>query len=276
LSDDFDFEWIDPGNWGYIMRVVIFAGGYGSRLTEETTARPKPMVEIGGRPIIWHIMKIYSHYGFKEFIVLAGYKADIIKSYFLNYTMINSDFTADLASGEITWKRGSAENWKVTVLDTGLDTMTGGRLKRAYDVIGQERFLLTYGDGVSNVNIPEAIKTHGESRNWVTLTAVTQPGRYGALGLSEDASKVRAFREKAAGDGGLVNGGYFVCEPEVFALIDDDATVWEEGPMERLIARGKLGVHWHKGYWQSMDSLRDKIVLEKEWATGRAPWKIWS
>jgi glucose-1-phosphate cytidylyltransferase len=257
------------------MRVVIFAGGYGSRLTEETTLRPKPMVEIGGRPIIWHIMKIYSHYGFNEFVVLAGYKADFIKSYFFHYATLNSDFTADLASGEITWKRTPAENWTVTILDTGLETMTGGRLKRARDLIGQERFLLTYGDGLSNTNIPEAIKAHEEGQNWVTLTAVTQPGRYGALGLSEDKTKVQAFREKAAGDGGLINGGFFVCEPEVFELIDGDSTVWEEEPIERAIKQGKLGVYWHQGYWQSMDSLRDKMVLENEWATGNAAWKIW-
>ncbi|PSH68122.1 glucose-1-phosphate cytidylyltransferase [Phyllobacterium brassicacearum] len=258
------------------MKVVIFAGGFGTRLTEETTARPKPMVEIGGRPIIWHIMKTYAHYGFTEFIVLAGYKAEVIKSYFLNYFMINSDFTIDLGSGEIAWKQKCSENWKVTVLDTGLDTMTGGRLKRARDTIGEERFLLTYGDGVSDTNILESIKTHELGDNWVTLTAVTQPGRYGALGLSEDARKVRAFREKVAGDGGLINGGFFVCEPQVFDLIDGDETVWEEQPMEHVIERGKLGSHWHHGYWQSMDSLRDKAVLEKAWSSGRAPWKVWS
>jgi len=258
------------------MKVVILAGGYGSRLSEETTMRPKPMVEIGNRPIIWHIMKIYSHYGFNEFLVLAGYKAEMIKSYFLDFARLNSDFTADLATGEIIWKRRYVEDWKVTVMDTGIDTMTGGRLKRARSVIGQDRFLLTYGDGLANVDIPKAIQTHEESRNWVTLTAVTQPGRYGALSLSDDMSKVRAFREKAAGDGGLINGGFFVCEPEVLDLIDGDATVWEEEPMERLVEKGKLGVYWHRGYWQSMDSLRDKIVLEKEWESGNPPWKIWS
>jgi len=258
------------------MKVVIFAGGYGSRLSEETTMRPKPMVEVGNRPIIWHIMKIYSHYGFNEFLVLAGYKAEIIKSYFLDFARLNSDFTADLATGEIIWKRRYVENWKVTVMDTGIDTMTGGRLKRARSAIGQERFLLTYGDGLANIDIPKAIQTHEESRNWVTLTAVTQPGRYGALSLSEDMSKVRAFREKAAEDGGLINGGFFVCEPEVLDLIDGDATVWEEEPMERLVEKGKLGVHWHRGYWQSMDSLRDKIVLEKEWEGGCPPWRIWA
>ncbi|HEY9548818.1 MAG TPA: glucose-1-phosphate cytidylyltransferase [Kiloniellaceae bacterium] len=257
------------------MKVVILAGGYGSRLTEETVMRPKPMVEIGGRPIIWHIMKIYAHHGFDEFIVLAGYKAEVIKLYFLNYASLNSDFRIDLASGEVTRVRGCVEQWKVTVLDTGNDTMTGGRLKRARDVIGRERFLLTYGDGLADLDLPKAVAAHAASDNWVTLTAVTQPGRYGALRLSQDMAKVQAFREKAAGDGGLINGGFFICEPEVFDLIDGDATVWEEAPLERLVTQGKLGTYWHKGYWQSMDSLRDKVLLEKQWASGRAPWKVW-
>ena len=257
------------------MKVVIFAGGYGSRLSEETTMRPKPMVEIGGRPIIWHIMKIYSHYGFNEFVVLAGYKAEVIKLYFLNYTLLNSDFTIDLSSGTIAWTRNGAEPWKVTVLDTGNDTMTGGRLKRAQGAIGRERFLLTYGDGLSNIDLSKAIAAHEASDNWVTLTAVTQPGRYGALKLSENMSKVQAFREKAAGDGGLINGGFFICEPQVFDLIEGDATVWEEEPMERLVAQEKLGTYWHRGFWQSMDSLRDKMVLEKQWSGGTAPWKVW-
>ena len=258
------------------MKVVILAGGFGSRLSEETAMRPKPMVEIGGRPIIWHIMKIYSHYGFTEFVVLAGYMAEVIKLYFLNYTRLNSDFTIDLASGHIAWAENGAEPWRVTVLDTGKDTMTGGRLKRARHAIGDERFLLTYGDGLSDVDLSKAVAAHEASDNWVTLTAVTQPGRYGALALSEDKAKVRAFREKAAGDGGLINGGFFVCEPEVFDLIDGDETVWEEEPMERMVAEGRLGTYWHRGYWQSMDSLRDRMLLEKQWATGGAPWKVWA
>lgn len=258
------------------MKVVIFAGGHGSRLMEETALRPKPMVEAGGRPIIWHIMKIYSHYGFNDFVVLAGYKAEMIKSYFLDYFMLNSDFTIGLATGRISWaRRQCVEDWKITVLDTGVDTMTGGRLKRAREIIGRQRFLLTYGDGVSNIDVPEAIKLHETGRNWITLTAVTPPGRYGTVGLSEDTAKVTAFREKIAGDGGLVNGGFFVCEPEVFDLVDGDSTVWEEEPLARAMTRGKLGAYWHRGYWQSMDSLRDKVVLDKEWATGNAPWKIW-
>lgn len=258
------------------MKAVIFAGGFGSRLSEETTLRPKPMVEVGGKPIIWHIMKIYEHYGINEFVVLGGYKVDFIKNYFLNYHDQSSDFTIELASGKIRWQSSRTENWTVTVLDTGLETMTAGRLKRARKVIGDERFLLTYGDGVSDVDIHAAIAAHEKSGNWVTLTAVSQPGRYGALGLTEDMSQVRAFREKAAGDGGLINGGFFVVEPAVFDLIDGDATVWEEEPMERVIERGKLGSYWHKGYWQSMDSVRDKMVLEKQWESGKAPWKLWA
>ncbi|SCW82299.1 glucose-1-phosphate cytidylyltransferase [Rhizobium mongolense subsp. loessense] len=257
------------------MKVVIFAGGYGSRLSEETTLRPKPMVEIGGRPIIWHIMKIYSHYGFNDFVVLAGYKADYIKDYFINYAMINSDFTVDLATGEFKWLRRALEPWKITVLDTGLNTMTGGRLRRARDVIGDRRFLLTYGDGVSDTDIAATIELHERDGNWITLTAVSQPGRYGALGLSDDGTRVHAFREKRIGDGGLINGGFFVCEPEVFDLIEGDDTVWEEGPMESALHMGKVGSHWHQGFWQSMDSLRDKMVLEKAWESGNAPWKLW-
>ncbi|MBT9370085.1 glucose-1-phosphate cytidylyltransferase [Rhizobium sp. CSW-27] len=257
------------------MKVVIFAGGYGSRLSEETALRPKPMVEVGNRPIIWHIMKIYAHYGFSDFVVLAGYKADSIKSYFLNYTAMSRDFSVDLATGRVAWHQTDIEPWTVTVLDTGLETMTGGRLKRAREVIGSGRFLLTYGDGVSNTDIRAAIATHEQCGNWLTLTAVSQPGRYGALKLSEDVRQVNGFREKGPGDGGLINGGFFVCEPEVFDVIDGDETVWEEEPMARILDRGKLGAYWHQGYWQSMDSLRDKILLEKEWQSGRAPWKIW-
>lgn len=258
------------------MKVVIFAGGYGTRLSEETVTRPKPMVDIGTRPIIWHIMKTYAHYGYKDFVVLAGYKAEYIKNYFLNFHNLNSDFTINLKTGEKTLISGATEDWNVTVVDTGLETMTGGRLKRAREIIGNEPFFLTYGDGVSNVNMHDLLEHHRRTGAWATLTAVIQPGRYGALGLSDDRSHVRVFREKAADDGGLINGGYFVCQPEVFDLVDNDATVWEEAPMERLIERGKLGSFVHRGYWQSMDSLRDKVVLDKAWDSGKAPWKVWA
>ncbi|MFC7290002.1 glucose-1-phosphate cytidylyltransferase [Hirschia litorea] len=255
------------------MKVVILAGGYGTRISEETSVRPKPMVEIGGKPILWHIMHCYAKYGHKDFVILAGYKADFIRNYFLNYHRQNSDFTINTKTGDISWSRSDLEDWNVTVVDTGLDTMTGGRIKRARDVIGEERFLLTYGDGVTDLNVDELIAFHEKSKNLATLTAVTQPGRFGALGLTDDLEKVRAFREKAANDGGLINGGYFVCEPEVYDLIDGDDTVWEQEPVERLVEKGRLGSFHHKGYWQNMDTLRDKHTLETIWASGNAPWK---
>lgn len=257
------------------MKVVIFAGGFGSRLSEETSLRPKPMVEIASRPIMWHIMKYYAHFGFRDFVILGGYKVDFIKQYFLNYTNLSSDFTVELKTGEITWHRSSAEDWRITVLDTGLETMTGGRLRRARHVIGDEPFLLTYGDGLSDIDIPATIRQHDESGNWLTLSAVSQPGRYGVLLLDGEMQHVRAFREKAAGDGGLINGGFFVCQPEVFDHIDGDETVWEQEPMARILEHGKLGAYWHQGFWQSMDSLRDKVVLERLWEQRKAPWKTW-
>lgn len=256
------------------MKVVIFAGGFGTRLSEETAVRPKPMVEVGGMPILWHIMKMYAHHGFDEFVVLGGYKVEFIKDYFLNYRGNRSDYTIDLQSGSIEWHDKLKENWKVTVLDTGGETMTGGRLKRAQQYLSDEPFCLTYGDGVSDVDITALVEAHRQSGHWCTLTAVTQPGRYGALRLNEELKKVEGFREKGAADGGLINGGFFVCEPEVFDLIDDDQTIWENEPMNRMVDAGKLGSFHHKGYWQSMDSLRDKVVLEETWAAG-APWKLW-
>lgn len=256
------------------MKVAIFAGGFGTRLSEETAVRPKPMVEVGGMPIIWHIMKMYAHHGFTEFVVLGGYKVDFIKEYFLNYRGIRSDYTIDLQSGSIEWHDKLKEKWKVTVLDTGGDTMTGGRLKRAQQYLSDGPFCLTYGDGVSDVDITALVEAHRRSGHWCTLTAVTQPGRYGALRLNEELSHVEGFREKGAADGGLINGGFFVCEPKVFDLIDDDQTVWENEPMDRMVEAGKLGSYHHTGYWQSMDSLRDKVVLEETWAAG-APWKLW-
>lgn len=256
------------------MKVALFAGGFGTRLSEETSTRPKPMVEIGGRPIMWHIMKMYAHYGHKDFVILGGYKVEYIREYFLRYQSTHCDFTVALKTGNVEWLQAVEEDWRVTVLNTGADAMTGGRLLRARHVLGRERFCLTYGDGVCDVNINDLIKAHVAGDAWCTLTAVTQPGRYGALRMSDDNTKVLKFREKGSTDGGLINGGFFVCEPQVFELIDDDHTVFEGEPMERLIEAGRLNSFQHAGYWQSMDSLRDKQVLEAHWAAG-APWKVW-
>ena len=257
------------------VKVVLLAGGFGTRLSEETSVRPKPMVEVGGRPIMWHIMKFYAHYGFKDFVILGGYKIDFIRDYFLSYRGHHSDFTIDLASGETNWLNHAAEDWRVTVLDTGFKTMTGGRLRRARHLLGDGRFCLTYGDGVSNVDVPASIAAHEAANAWCTVTAVTQPGRFGALRLNEDRNIVEGFREKGMADGGLINGGFFICEPAMLDLIDSDDTVLEAEPMDRLVARGKLASYHHDGYWQSMDSLRDKHVLEQQWKDG-APWKVWS
>ena len=257
------------------MKAVILAGGLGTRLSEETGVRPKPMVEIGGRPVLWHIMRIYAHYGIKDFVVLCGYKADVIKEYFLNYTHHQSDFTIDLGKNKITWMRPSAEDWRVTLLDTGVDTMTGGRLKRARHAIGDDTFCLTYGDGLSDVNIGELIAFHRKSGAVCTVTAAEPPGRFGVLGLEPDSSLVTAFREKDGQDVGLVNSGFFVCEPSVFDLIDHDSMSWELEPLRRLVEKGQLAAYRHRGFWQPMDTLRDKVVLEQLWSTGKAPWKVW-
>ncbi|MDX5978677.1 glucose-1-phosphate cytidylyltransferase [Vreelandella alkaliphila] len=256
------------------MKVAIFAGGFGTRLSEETAIRPKPMVEVGGRPILWHIMKMYAHHGLKEFVVLGGYKVEYIRDYFLNYRGNRTDYTIDLKTGKVAWLQSVNDDWKVTVLDTGADAMTGGRLKKAMHLLADEPFCLTYGDGLSDLNITALIDSHLASENWCTLTAVTQPGRYGALRLQEGNNQVEGFREKGEIDGGLINGGFFVCEPEVFETINDSQTVWENEPMQRMIEMGRLGYFHHNGYWQSMDTLRDKMVLEAAWAES-APWKLW-
>jgi glucose-1-phosphate cytidylyltransferase len=253
------------------MKAVFFAGGLGTRLSEETTLRPKPMVEVAGKPILWHIMKMYAAHGVTDFVVLAGYKVDYVRQYFLNYTRQSGDFTVDLATGELIWHRPSAEPWRVTVLDTGVDTMTGGRLKRARDVIGDDTFCLTYGDGVSDIDISQLIAFHREQGRWATVTAVSPPGRFGVLSFSPDGKSVDAFREKDSVDVGLINGGFFVCEPQVFDLVDDDATVWEQQPMNRLVDKGQLAAYHHQGFWQAMDTVRDRAVLEAAWAKG-APW----
>ncbi len=256
------------------MKVAILAGGFGTRLSEETAVKPKPMVEIGGRPILWHIMKIYGHYGFRDFVILGGYKVEYIRDYFLSYQANNCDFTIDLANGSIEWENTVAENWRVTVLNTGGESMTGGRIRRARDYLSDGTFCLTYGDGLSDVKIPDVVESHRKSGALCTMTAIVQPGRYGALRLSEDGHHVLGFREKGATDGGLINGGFFVCEPEMLDLIDGDDTVFEAEPIERMVSMGKLGSYPHLGFWQSMDSLRDRNILEEHWA-GSPPWKVW-
>lgn len=257
------------------MKVVILAGGFGTRLSEETGIRPKPMVEIASRPILWHVMKLYAHHGLTDFIILGGYKVGIIRNYFLDYTRSSADFTLDLASGEILWQRSDAEPWRVTVLDTGLDTMTGGRIRRARDMIGEDPFCLTYGDGVSDVDITALIAFHKRKGLACTVTAVVPPGRFGVLGLDPTGEAVTSFREKDPGDAGLINGGFFVCEPSVIDEIDGDSVVWEQEPLNRLAQKGQLASYRHAGFWQAMDTLRDRMVLEGLWESGRAPWKVW-
>ncbi|ATX65657.1 glucose-1-phosphate cytidylyltransferase [Roseinatronobacter bogoriensis] len=252
------------------MKVVIFAGGLGTRLSEETGRRPKPMVEIGGKPILHHIMSVFALHGLTDFVVLGGYKVEVIKDYFLNYYQRSGNFTVDLGTGQVTWADTRAESWKVTVVDTGIDTMTGGRLKRAQHVIGDGPFCLTYGDGLADVDVSALIAHHRDVGATATVTAVQPPGRFGVL-TTGGGELVEGFREKASADVGMINGGFFVCEKAVFDLIDGDATVWEQEPMARLVAGRQLAVYRHDGFWQSMDTLRDKHVLEKAYSQG-APW----
>lgn len=254
------------------MKVVILAGGFGTRISEESDHKPKPMIEIGGKPILWHIMKLYSHYGYNDFIICAGYKADVIKEYFHHYYLHNSDMSYDLAKGTEKSLKSSSEHWKVTVVDTGLNTMTGGRIKRVQEYIGENPFMLTYGDGVCNVDIHELVANHiGEGR-LATLTAVQPAGRFGEIHF--DGDKVVGFSEKTDNYDSWVNGGFFLCEPGVFDYIEDDATVWEKGPLEAIAREGKLGAYKHEGFWKPMDTLRDKIELEKLWQTN-PPWRVW-
>ena len=255
------------------MKVILLAGGYGTRLSEETDVRPKPMIEIGGKPILWHIMKMYSHYGFNEFVILLGYKGYYIKEYFANYYLHQSNITFDMSTGKMEVHNNSSEPWKVTLLDTGLDTMTGGRIKRAKEFINNETFLLTYGDGVSDVNIADLVNFHKKSQVQATMTAIQPAGRFGALDI--ESNKVEKFVEKPAGDGSWINGGFMVCEPSVLDLIENDATVFEQFPLQTLAASGKLGAYKHDGFWQCMDTLRDKIYLNNLWDSGKAPWKTW-
>jgi glucose-1-phosphate cytidylyltransferase len=255
------------------MKVVLLAGGFGTRLSEETDIKPKPMVEIGGKPILWHIMRIYSSYGFNDFIICCGYKGYVIKEYFANYYKHLSDFTINLSNGEIIMHNSNAEPWNVTLIDTGLNTMTGGRLKRVKEYLGNETFMLTYGDGVADVNIEELLKFHKKHGKAATVTAVQPSGRFGALSIDTN-SAVNTFMEKPDGDGAWINGGFFVLEPEVLNYIKDDSTVFEREPLERLAKDNKLSAYRHKGFWKPMDTLRDKNELEELWNKGKAPWKI--
>lgn len=256
------------------MKVLILAGGYGTRLQEETEVRPKPMVEIGGKPIIWHIMKMYSHYGFNEFVVLLGYKGYFIKEYFVNYFLHQSDVTIDLQKNNIEIHKTKAEPWKITLIDTGLDTSTGGRLKRAQNFVKNETFMLTYGDGVGNINIPELLKFHKEKGKYATITAVKPLGRFGALNLDNN-DEIISFKEKTDADNAWINGGFFVLEPQIFDYIKDDSTLWEAKPLENLIKDNQLSAYKHTDFWKAMDTLRDKVELEKLWNSKDAPWKIW-
>ncbi len=260
------------------MKTVILAGGFGTRLSEETGVRPKPMVEIGEKPILWHIMKIFSHHGFNDFVICCGYKGHMIKEYFANYFMTSSDVTFDLQNNTIEIHKSNTEPWKVTLVDTGEKSMTGGRVKRIQSYVGNERFFLTYGDGVSDVNITNLLNFHKQQNKYATLTAVQPPGRYGAFNLDKGETAITSFREKPKGDGdheAWINGGFFVLEPEIFDYIEDDLTTWEREPMENLAKENKLSAYKHGGFWQSMDSLRDKEVLQRLWKKENPPWKVW-
>jgi len=255
------------------VKAVILAGGYGTRLSEETSVRPKPMVEIGAKPILWHIMKIFSAYGIHEFIICCGYKGYMIKQYFSQYFLQVSDITFDMKENKMNVHTNGADPWKVTLVDTGEKTMTGGRLKRVKDYIDNETFCFTYGDGLSDVDIKALIEFHKKQKTHATLTAVQPPGRFGILSLEKD--KVVNFREKPHGDGAWINGGYFVLEPAVLDYIDNDASVWEQEPLMRLAQDSMLSAYRHEGFWHPMDTLRDKHVLEEMWENGKAPWKKW-
>ena len=260
------------------MKTVILAGGYGTRLSEETGIRPKPLVEVGGKPILWHIMKMYSSYGFDEFIICCGYKGGLIKEYFSNYFLNYSDVTIDLKNNSMDIHNTDSEPWKVTLVDTGEDSMTGGRIKRIKKYVQDEPFFLTYGDGVSDVNIKELLEFHNNNKSYLTVTAVQPPGRFGVFNLGPTGDTVNSFREKPKGAGAeraWINGGFFVVDPKVLEYIDGDDTVFERDPMEKLAEIGHLSAFRHDGYWQSMDTLRDKNVLEEIWGSGNPPWKNW-
>ena len=253
------------------MKVIILAGGFGTRLSEYTESIPKPMVTIGGKPILWHIMNTYAKFDHKDFYVALGYKADVVKEYFLNYRALNSDFTVDLSNGDIAEHQKDIVDWKVTLVDTGLNSMTGGRVKRMESFIGKEAFLITYGDGVADINIDALVKFHKSHGKMVTVTAVHPGARFGALDMNDNI--VNSFKEKPQVNQGWINGGYFVIEPEFFDLIEGDSTIMEKSPLEKVVQMGELMAYQHNGYWQCMDTKRDRDHLEELWDTGKAPWK---
>lgn len=257
------------------MKVVVLAGGFGTRISEESGVRPKPMVEIGGMPILWHILKIYSHYGLNDFVICLGYKGSVIKDYFASYLLHSANVTFDMANNRTEVHQSNAEPWRVTLVDTGENTMTGGRLRRVREYVGSDTFCMTYGDGLSNIDISELVRFHKSQDVYATLTAAQPPGRFGAFTLAANTSKITTFHEKPEGDGAWVNSGFFVLEPKVFDYIDGDPTVWEREPLERLANDGQLAAFKHDGFWQPMDSLRDKNVLEALWQSGKPPWRVW-
>ena len=257
------------------MKVVILAGGLGTRLSEETDIKPKPMVEIGDYPILWHIMKIYSHYGFNDFVICLGYKGYVIKEYFANYFLHKSDVEIDIANNKIQYLGSSSEPWKISLIDTGLNTMTGGRIKRVLKYLGNKTFMLTYGDGLGDININNLLKFHNDHNKIATVTAVQPAGRFGSL-LVGPGDNITSFIEKPPGDNVWINGGFFVLEPEVIDFIEDDDTIWEKEPLEEISKGGQLIAYKHKGFWHPMDTLRDKNYLNEAWKSDKAPWKVWN
>jgi len=258
------------------MKTLILAGGFGTRMSEETDLKPKPMITIGMKPIIWHIMKIYSHYGYNDFVVLLGYKGYIIKEYFVNYFLHQSDLQIDIGKNEVKVLHNNSEKWKITLIDTGLETMTGGRILKAKEIIGKETFMLTYGDGVGDVDIKSLVRFHKSHGKSVTMTTVQPEGRFGGVEFANDNDRVKSFIEKPAGDGGWINAGFFVCEPKIFDYIDKgESTVWEKEPLENLAREGELYAYRHKGFWKPMDTLRDNKQLNELWESKKALWKIW-
>lgn len=259
------------------MKAVILAGGFGSRLSEATHLIPKPMVEIGGKPILWHIMKIYSHYGINDFIICCGYKQYVIKEYFANYFRHNCDMTVDLSNNSVQVLDNHSENWKVTMVDTGLNTMTGGRIKRVQQYVGGERFLLTYGDGVTDLNIADTVKAHEASQSLLSMTVYKPAGKFGSVQINHETDMITSFLEKPDGDGNWINAGFFVCEPEVFDYIpeNDDTVVFEKFPLESIARDGKMHAYKHRGFWRPMDMLKDNTELNELWDKNQAPWKVW-